>query len=280
MKCLICNEEFDSKRKLGGHFLSHGLTANEYKEKFKLYSNCKVCGIRLCETNKSGTCVKHLDRHGAKNPFYGKTHSKETREILKEKCKHATTKMWKDREYRNKVISNATGVKRSNKFKETQRKNALKWYKNNPNERISRSKRMKRSWKDGSITINTHSINRSKAEEEIRNIFESKLGDCVKQKTVHIGNKWYYPDIIIDDYFIIEYYGNFWHGNPNIYDADDMIHHGKTAADIWKHDTNRQQTLEKNGYYCFIIWEDMYSNNPEECIKQVLSVYENWKHNK
>ena len=109
---------------------------------YKLNRTCPTCGVRISDKNKSGFCKKHLDRTGENNPFFGKTHSKETREILKIKCKEATTKMWQDEEYRNKVIQNATGLKRDEKFKETQRQNAYKQFQDK-HQRDIRSERMR-----------------------------------------------------------------------------------------------------------------------------------------
>ena len=86
---------------------------------------CKVCGKELNRHNKSGYCVEHLPRTGENNPFFGKTHKKETVELLKQKCAEATKKLWENDEYRKKVIDGATGIKRSDEFKETQQKNCM-----------------------------------------------------------------------------------------------------------------------------------------------------------
>ena len=53
--------------------------------------------------------------------------------------------MWQDEEYRNKVIQNATGLKRDEKFKETQRQNAYKQFQDK-HQRDIRSERMKQTW--------------------------------------------------------------------------------------------------------------------------------------
>ena len=50
---------------------------------YKLNRTCPTCGIRISDKNKSGFCNKHRDRTGINNPFFGKTHSKDTKEILK-----------------------------------------------------------------------------------------------------------------------------------------------------------------------------------------------------
>jgi len=87
---------------------------------------CKICGKELNRHNKTGYCVKHLPRNGENNPFFGKTHKKDTIESMKKKCSEASKKLWENKEYRNKVITNATGVKRTDGFKEIQKKTCIK----------------------------------------------------------------------------------------------------------------------------------------------------------
>ena len=39
---------------------------------------CKICGKELSKNCKTGYCIKHLPRNGENNPFFGKTHKKDT----------------------------------------------------------------------------------------------------------------------------------------------------------------------------------------------------------
>ena len=53
------------------------------------YSYCS-CGAR--KKPKANTCNKCRDRSGVNNPFYGKSHSEETKQRLREYAKSRTTK--------------------------------------------------------------------------------------------------------------------------------------------------------------------------------------------
>jgi group I intron endonuclease len=53
------------------------------------YSYCQ-CGVR--KKPKAKTCNKCRDRSGINNPFYGKTHTEETKQKLRERAKNRTTK--------------------------------------------------------------------------------------------------------------------------------------------------------------------------------------------
>jgi len=65
---------------------------------------------------------------------------------------------------------------------------------------------------------------------------------------------------------IIEFYGDYWHGNPIKYNASDMVRR-KTVLDIWKHDQNKNDDLMAAGYKVLIIWEFDYHNARDKVIK-------------
>jgi G:T-mismatch repair DNA endonuclease (very short patch repair protein) len=202
-------------------------------------------------------------------------------DYFKKSSTESTKKLWEDDSYRTKVVTNATGIKRSKKFKKEQSIRAKEWYKENPEQRDSRSITMKQSWADGKIEINIHSIQESKMEIELREKLAQRLSESiVHKKTIRSGDKWYYPDIIIGDNIIIEYYGNFWHGNPNQFKDTDIVHHSITAKEIWDFDKKRIDSLRGLGYTVYIIWEEEYIKDKEECINNLIKKIRNEDKNK
>ena len=111
----------------------------------KLNRHCPVCGVPVSDGSKTGYCARHVPRTGANNPFYGKHHKPLTEEQRKYFADKSREK-WQDPEYRAKVIGNATGKKRTDEFKETQRANAIKQMQD-PEQRKVRSASMKNTWK-------------------------------------------------------------------------------------------------------------------------------------
>ena len=95
--------------------------------------HCPICDTLLSDKNKTGFCNHHRDRTGKNNPFYGKTHSIESLRIIKEKCKKMSKELWKDSEYRNKIIK-AISKPRIDSFKKEQSERMIEWYKDNPKE--------------------------------------------------------------------------------------------------------------------------------------------------
>ena len=242
---------------------------------------CVVCGCKLNKKNKTGYCLKHIGiyRTGENNPFYGKKHSDETKEILKIKCSIGSKLKWQDEEYRKKVIENATGLKRSEEFKQKQREHAIEQFKDK-GQRECRSKYMTKYWLDGTLTPNTNSIHKniSKQEIEFIDMLSSRLDDEILLKeTIHYvdennNHKWFYPDVIIPKKnIIIEYNGSFWHADPNRYkDSECIIHDGIKASDIWKRDNIKKEYYEKMGYKLITVWGDNFISNKEECINETI----------
>ena len=81
-------------------------------------------------------------------------------------------------------------------------------------------------------------------------------------KPVATNNRIYSPivDIWIESHnTVIEIYGNYWHANPNIYYASDVIHlfiGPTTAQEIWDIDRLRQSHIESFGVRMIVVWED------------------------
>ena len=276
LKCLICNKEFDNKHKFSAHvYHIHNLNKNEYDIKFDLVLKCKKCNAilkHISKKRKTDYCNHCRDRTGINNPFFNKNHSNETKQHLSETSSISSKSLWQNDEYRNKVISHITGLKRSDEFKEEQSKRIIKWYEENPEQQQIRSGYMKQSWIDGKIEPNINSYNESKKEaKELRAFLEKHFKNKkITKKVLRIENKWFYPDILINDKIIVEFYGDFWHANPNRYKSDDIVHHSVIAKEIWKRDKERVDILLKNGYTIFIIWQSIYDLNKEECVSKLI----------
>jgi G:T-mismatch repair DNA endonuclease (very short patch repair protein) len=233
--------------------------------------NCQKCGKLVSKNCKSGFCNTCRDRSGVNNPFYGKHHTKETIDNIKLNTSLSTTELWKNIEYRNKVIKGASKPRKPS-FSDEQSKRILQWYIDNPEQREIRRSHMKNSWKTGKIEPNINSINESKYEIELRECIKERLSDeyNVKKRTIRIDGKWFYPDIVIDKKIIVEFFGDYWHANPKIYKMNDIVHHKKSAFNIWEDDKKRIEILKNKGYKILIVWQTDYLNNKEEIINKLL----------
>ncbi len=68
---------------------------------------------------------------------------------------------------------------------------------------------------------------------------------------------------------IIEFNGDYWHCNPNLYEADFFNKNkGLSAKQIWDYDLEKLKTAEKYGYQVLVVWERDWIENPKQCIEK------------
>jgi G:T-mismatch repair DNA endonuclease (very short patch repair protein) len=271
--CKICNQIFSNNGGVSAHirYKHPEISIKWYNDEY-VKRRCTKCHSILSGHCKGIDCNKCRDRTGEKNPFYGKNHSKKTKDIIKIKAAINSKKQWEDPIYREKVIV-GTSKPRRESFKKEQSERITQWYINNPIQREIRSNSMCKKWKEERIIPNTNSHNDSKGERELREeckkLFPNK---DVKKCTLHIDGKWYLPDIIIDDHYIIEYFGDYWHANPANFNSNYVVKNNKTAEEIWDHDAKRIKTLEDNGYEVLVIWQHEFLSDK----KIILSKIQSW----
>jgi hypothetical protein len=67
---------------------------------------------------------------------------------------------------------------------------------------------------------------------------------------------------------VIEYYGDFWHANPSLYEKDDHIHTCYRADDIWKRDEERLKIFGKTKV--IVVWELEADDNKIKELKKII----------
>lgn len=111
--------------------------------------------------------------------------------------------------------------------------------------------------------------NKSSLNEIEQKILKVLKSMNVSFKThVSVGN--YNVDFLVDNQYIIECYGDYWHCNPLQYKSN-YFNKGKKkmASEIWERDKHRKKYLEEMGYTFFYFWEHEINNNIKH-IKTVL----------
>lgn len=95
------------------------------------------------------------------------------------------------------------------------------------------------------------------------------------EKTAVIKNNTLYPDIIVNNKYIIEYNGDYWHANKNIFPNDDTIvgRINKSAGDIRERDNEKYNIYKNRGYITIVIWDSEWHAQKEiikSKLKQIL----------
>lgn len=67
---------------------------------------------------------------------------------------------------------------------------------------------------------------------------------------------------------IVEFHGDYWHANPKIYSADDLIR-GKRAQDIWLQDEQKLDIARNAGLNVMVVWESDYLARKEQILEEV-----------
>jgi hypothetical protein len=81
----------------------------------------------------------------------------------------------------------------------------------------------------------------------------------------------FYTDIFVNGK-IIEVYGDFWHANPLIYDAKDVVNYPnkpRIAENIWRIDEYRINYIKKFGYDVLVLWENDILKNFDKVKKNI-----------
>ena len=78
--------------------------------------------------------------------------------------------------------------------------------------------------------------------------------------------------VIIDNKKIIEFNGDQWHANPQIYEESEipLKFLNKTAKECWDEDEKKIEKAKNNGYTVKIVWESEYIKNKERIVLECL----------
>lgn len=99
---------------------------------------------------------------------------------------------------------------------------------------------------------------------------------CIREN----DKNYYYDFVDLDRKKIIEYNGDQYHANPNIYNENDSPHPyykhtALLAKDIWEKDQYKILLAKKNGYEILTIWDSEYKKNKELVIEKCLNFLNN-----
>lgn len=69
---------------------------------------------------------------------------------------------------------------------------------------------------------------------------------------------------------IVEFYGDYWHCNPKIYEPDFCIKGGMPAKEVWKRDYLKVKSALDAGFEVMIVWEIDYMTDPTRTINRTI----------
>jgi G:T-mismatch repair DNA endonuclease (very short patch repair protein) len=242
------------------------------KNGYSVIRKCPKCGQNIKTFSKDRTiaCRNHLNKLngtslckpcslslqvGEGNPFYGKKHSEKTK---------------------NKISNNRVG-------KATGKNNAMskkKW-------RDKSRKAIKKKWDNGEMEharkIMSDKLKETRKLGKIKSVITSKKENEIIKYIKSLGYSSihsYKVDTKICDVYIpslnliIEYFGDYWHCNPERYDRNYFNEKKqKYAWELWEYDKNKLELIKSYGYNLEVIWEKDLKNN-NKLIENLISKYD------
>lgn len=117
-------------------------------------------------------------------------------------------------------------------------------------------------------------MNKSNLNNIEKQVFDILKRIGCKIKIQHTIDK-YSVDFLVNDKYIIECYGDYWHGNPNKY-SPSYFHKGKkkTIKEIWERDAERKQLFKELGYEFLYLWESDIKTRPKIVKKKIKKFLE------
>jgi len=74
---------------------------------------------------------------------------------------------------------------------------------------------------------------------------------------------------------IIEFNGDYWHCNPELYESTYIVRDNITASSIWEKDKKKIQTAIDLGFRVMVIWESEYKKDKIETVERVAKWIQN-----
>lgn len=102
-----------------------------------------------------------------------------------------------------------------------------------------------------------------------------RYGACEKFLCNESGRLYFY-----DLYFrlgstqlIVEFNGDFWHANPQIY-TENYMHPvcKKTAKEIWERDCQKLELAKKNNIEVYVVWQKDFINHKQRTIENTIKI--------
>ena len=97
---------------------------------------------------------------------------------------------------------------------------------------------------------------------EIKWLDSLNIPNSFRNKIVKINNRSFKPDAIdINKKIIYEFYGDFWHGNPKMYNSNYINSVVKKSfGELYSKTLEKEKFIKQNGYNIISIWENDFNN--------------------
>lgn len=111
---------------------------------------------------------------------------------------------------------------------------------------------------------------RSKIEHEMSNLLIGLYGG---EKNIGV-NGWCCDYVNHEKRLIVEFFGDFWHHNPEKYSEDYVNGFTKrTSTQVWDRDARKIKELREHGYEVIVVWESDWRKDSDDCLRRINDAY-------
>lgn len=97
------------------------------------------------------------------------------------------------------------------------------------------------------------------------------LGELENNKSIH---KWNVDICFKNKNLIVEFFGDFWHANPQKFSKDWINPVTKKSSTFsWERDERKIKELNEWGYEVVVIWEHDWNTDKDSCLKRIQDAY-------
>lgn len=198
-----------------------------------------------------------MEKYGVDNPFQVEEYKQKIKKTCMEKYGFESAAMAESiKEKQKKTMMEKYGVEHALQHPEICKKAIEKGM----NTRIE---------KYGTTICGNSQVKSLTRPHKIINYFLDEMG-IKYENEVPIG--WFSADIVVENNKVIEVYGDYWHCNPRLYKAGDLVKLPSEEILVetkWAKDEHRKKFILDKGYDMLIIWEYDIYNNVEEVKKTI-----------
>jgi len=114
----------------------------------------------------------------------------------------------------------------------------------------------------------------------LKNINFDKIYYAEYNKEYGIKSKkryYFYDFVVLDNKKIIEFNGDIWHANPNLYDNNNkpFCYENIDLNEIWDFEKKKLRIAKNRGFEILVIWENEYRDSKDEVINKCLKFLNN-----
>lgn len=263
--CKICGKQTKNFIGLASHISKkHKISQKEYYDlyiKEKEESSCPICGLE--------TTFRNIQSGYDKYCSYSCMNSNKAKEY---------SKFWES-------FTKKEHIERNKKIKQTK----LKKY---GDENYRNDKKQKQTLLNKYGVSNPYQVSSNNystiSQELFSDIYDALLeslidstfyGEKNKEFFIRTEDRNYFYDFVIESLKLaIEFNGDAFHANPNIYLNEDTPHpfnKNLKSKDIWEFDRIKNKVLQDKGFLVYIVWERDYRNNKYKVLQECLEIIDN-----